>query len=181
LEKLISLLLLLLLIAFGFCFGLRFLDADNNKTFPHHQIEEISNLGACYDEIFQIVADKMGLEINENAPKPIILTNKQISLQKFNSYLGWDSEEVFPYYFSNKNMLVIPLWCKLDTLAHELVHYFQVMYRNEDLNVDHGLYTESLEMEAVAIQRWFKANYLGITKSTTVTLDKFAHQVFAIL
>lgn len=150
-------LLVLLLIALSFCFGLRFLNADNNKTFPNYQMKEISNLGKCGDDIFQIVANKMGLEINENAPKPIILTDKQITLQKFNSYLGWDSEKIFPYYFSNKNTIVIPLWCKLDTLAHELVHYFQVMYRNENLDFDYGLYTEVLEMEAVSIQRWFKA------------------------
>jgi hypothetical protein len=163
-EKRISILLVLLLIGLGFCFGLRFLNAGNNKAFSNYQMKEISNLGACCDDIFQIVANKMGLEINENAPKPIILTDKQITLQKFNSYLGWDSKIVFPYYFSNKNTIVVPLCCKLDTLAHELVHYFQVMYRDEDLKVDYGLYTEILEMEAVAIQRWFKANYIGHQK-----------------
>jgi hypothetical protein len=117
-EERMSMLLVLLPIALLFCFGLKFLNADNSKTFSHHQIEEIGNFERCCNDIFQIVANKMGIEINENAPKPIILTDKQITLQKFNSYLGWDSEIVFPYYFSAKNTLVIPLYCEIDTLAH---------------------------------------------------------------
>ncbi len=159
-KKQISMLLVSLLIALDFFFGLRYLDADNNKTFPDCQIEEINNFGECCNDIFQIVAGEMGLEINENIPKPIILTDKQITHQKFNSYLDWDAKEVFPYYFSRENTIVIPLNRKLDTLAHELVHYFQVMYRNEDLSSDYGLYTEILEMEAVAIQKWIKAKYM---------------------
>jgi hypothetical protein len=159
-KEQMSMLLVLLSTALLFCFGLRFLNADNSKTFPHHQIEEISNFEGCCNDIFQIVANKMGIEINENTPKPIILTDKQITLQKFNSYLGWDSKIIFPYYFSNKSTLVIPLYCEIDTVAHELVHYFQVVYRHEDLNFDYGLYTETLEMEAVAIQKWFKAEYV---------------------
>jgi len=141
-------------------YGLIFLDADKHKTFPDCRIEEIGNFEKYSDDIFRIVAGKMDLEISENRPKPIILTDKQISHQKFNSYLGWDAKEVFAYYFSRKNTIVIPLNCKLDTLAHELVHYFQVMYRNEDLSSDYGLYTELLEMEAVAIQKWIKTKYI---------------------
>jgi hypothetical protein len=55
---------------------------------------------------------------------------------------------------------VIPVNHKLDSLAHELVHYFQIMYRNEDLSIDYGQYTEVLEMEAVEIQKWIKAKYI---------------------
>lgn len=159
-KKQISMLLVSLMMALDFCFGLRYLDADSDKTISDCQIEEISNFGKCFDDIFQIVAGKMGLEINENIPKPIILTDRQITHQKFNSYLGWDATEVFPYYFSRKNTIVIPLDFRLDTVAHELVHYFQVMYRNENLGFDYGLYTEILEIEAVAIQKWLKAKYI---------------------
>ena len=159
-KKQINMLLVSLLVTLDFFFGLRYLDADNNKPFPDCQIEEISNFGWYCDDIFQIVAGKMGLEINKDVPKPIILTDKQITHQKFNSYLGWDAKEVFPYYFSKKNIIVFPLNYKLDTLAHEFVHYFQVMYRNENLSFDYGLYTEILEGEAVAIQKWLKAKYI---------------------
>jgi hypothetical protein len=160
LRKQINPLLILLLIALAVCFGLKNLNAEDNTVFPGYPIKEISNFSVICDQIFQIVAGKMGFEINENVPKPIILTDKQISRQKFNSYLGWDAEVLCPYYFFKKNIVVIPLNCKLDSLAHELVHYFQVMYRNENLDFNCGLYIENLEMEAVAIQRWFKSNYL---------------------
>ena len=179
-KKQISMLLALLLIALDFCFGLKFLNADNNKTFPNCQIEEISNFGECYDQIFQIVAGKMRLEINKKVPKPIILTDTQITPQKFSSYLGWEVVDVFPYYFSRKNTLVIPINCKLDSLAHEFVHYFQVMYRNENLDFDCGLYIENLEMEAVAIQRWFKSKYLNPYKLDHNVAVNFTHQVVSI-
>jgi hypothetical protein len=160
LKKQINPLLILLLIASDVCFGLKNLNAENNTVFPNYPIKEISNFQVICDQIFQIVAGKMGLKINENIPKPVILTDKQISRQKFNSYLGWDVEVVCPYYFFKKNTVVIPLNCKLDSLAHELVHYFQVMYRNENLDFSCGPYIENLEMEAVSIQRWFKSNFL---------------------
>ena len=153
-------LLVSLLVASWFFYRLRLLSADNNKTFATCQIGEISNFGDCSNDIFQIVARKMGLEINESIPKPIILTDKEITRKKFNDYLGWDAEEISPYYFYKKNTIVIPPDCKLDSLAHELAHYFQVMYQNENLDFDCGAYIENLEMEAVAIQRWFKAKYL---------------------
>jgi hypothetical protein len=103
----------------------------------------------------------MGIEIIDTVPKPIILTDEQITLKKYNSYLGWNSVKVLPYYFSKQNTLVIPKNCGLDSLAHELVHYFQFMYRHDNFDFDHGLYTECLEMEAVAIERWFESKYLS--------------------
>lgn len=158
-QLLIRKLLVYFFISFIFFLGLELLNADN-KTFPNCQIKEISNFKRYYNEIFQIVADRMGLRINKSIPKPIIFTDKQITLRKFNSDLGFDSNQIFPCYFSKHNTIVIPLNCKLDNLAHELVHYFQVMYRNEDLSYDYGLPTEVLEMEAVEIQKWFKAKYI---------------------
>jgi hypothetical protein len=125
---------------------------------------EISNLEKFYDKIFQIVAGKMRLEIDKNVPKPIILTDLQITPKEFSRYLGWKAEELIPYYFFRKNTLVVPLNCKLDSLAHELVHYFQVMYRNENLDLDCGPCIDNLEMEAVTIQRWFKSKYLEPNK-----------------
>lgn len=175
LKKQISPLQILPLIVLAVCFGLKNLNAENNTVFPNYPIEEISNFRVICDQIFQIVAGKMGLKINENIPKPVILTDKQISRQKFNNYLGWDVEVVCPYYFYNKNTVVIPIDCKLDSLAHELVHYFQVMYRNENLDFDCGAYIENLEMEAVAIQRWFKSNYLDPYELDQGIALKFPH------
>jgi len=101
----------------------------------------------------------MGIEIINTVPKPIILTDEQITLSKYNRYLGWNSVKVHPYYFSKHNIIVIPKNCGLDSLAHELVHYYQFMYRHDTFDIDYGAYTECLEMEAVAIERWFKFKY----------------------
>jgi len=176
-KKQISTLLVLLLIVLDLCFGLKVLNADNNRTFPDCQIAAISNFGEFYDKLLRIVADKMRIEIDSKVPKPIILTDIQITPKKFSSYLGWEVECLIPYYFYRENILVIPLNCKLDSLAHELVHYFQVMYRNENFDIDCGPYIENLEMEAVSIQRWFKTKYLDSQKLNDSTAAKFSRLV----
>jgi len=104
----------------------------------------------------------MGFEVNERIPKPIILMDNQLTLQRFNFYLGWEVKKILPYYFHKKNILVIPCYCKLDILAHEFVHYFQVMYQNDDFDFTDGMSTEVREWEAVSIERWFKARYMKL-------------------
>ena len=173
----IRLLLVLLLFALTFFFRLRILNAENNTIFPNCEIERIDCLSEYQDKLFQIVAYKMGLEINKNLPKPTILTDTHISLKSFSSYLGWKVTSIFPYYFFKKNILVIPNACKLDSLVHELVHYFQVMYRNENLEIDCGPYIDNLEMEALAIQRWFNSKYLHSYKLDHDVTAKLSHQV----
>jgi len=179
-KRQISASLVSLLIALYFCFGQRFSDTDNNKTFPNRQIEKITDFVKFSDDIFHIVAEKMGLEINESIPKPVVLTDKQISPQKFSRYLGWNVAVVCPYYFPEINTILIPIDCKLDSLAHELVHYFQVMYRNENLDFECGPYIENLEMEAVAIQRWFNTTYLQPRKIGHGFAGKIVHPVYAV-
>ncbi len=141
-------------------FILDYAHADRCKSYPNCCIKEIINFRVYCDEIFQIVAHKMGFEVYEIIPKPIILMDNQLTLQRFNSYLGWEAKTILPYYFHKKNILVIPSYCKLDTLAHEFVHYFQVMYQNDDFDFTDGMSTEVREFEAVKIQRWFKARYM---------------------
>ncbi|BAU49090.1 hypothetical protein SVA_2542 [Sulfurifustis variabilis] len=47
-----------------------------------------------------------------------------------------------------------------DALAHELVHYLQVVYFKVDLGS--RLIAEVCESEAVAVQEWFRARYVQI-------------------
>ena len=145
--------------------------------FPNYEIKRIDSFGSHHDTLFQIVASKMGLEINIELPKPIILTDTQISPQEFSRYLERKVDNIFPYYFFKKNILVIQETCRLDSLVHELVHYFQVMYRNENLEFNCGSYIDNLEMEALAIQRWFKSKYLNSFKLDHSVAAKFSHQV----
>ena len=147
-------------IVLSILFGPYYVHADRYKSYPNCYIKEISNFRMCCEEIFLIVMNKMGLEVNERIPKPTILMDDQLTLLQYNNYLGWDATEIIPCYSHKNNILVIPGYCKLDNLSHEFVHYFQVMYRNENLNYDYGLYMDTLEIEAKEIQRWFKAKFM---------------------
>ena len=151
---------LTVLIVLNILFGLDYVNAGRYKSYPDCCIKEISNFKICCREIFKIVGHKMGIKVNDIIPKPTILTDDQITLKKFSDYLGWDVKKIVPYYFHKNNLLVIPCHCKLDALAHEYVHYFQYMYRNENLDFDCGLYLEILEIESVTIERWFKAKFM---------------------
>ena len=147
-------------VALRFLFVLDYAHATQAKYYPNCCIKEISNFRIYCNEIFQIVANKMELEVNENIPKPIILIDTQLTLQQFNSYLGWESKVILPCYFHERNILVIPCNCKLDTLVHEYVHYFQAMYQNRDLNCTYGMSADGIELEAIIIQRWFKTKFM---------------------
>ena len=173
-------LLVLLLFFLGLFFGSINSSAENNKIFPNDEIKRIENFGEHHDNLFQIVAYKMGLEINRKLPKPFILTGIQITPRRFSTYLGRKVDTIFPYYFFKKNIIVVPETCKLDSLIHELVHYFQVMYRHEKLDFDFGPYIDNLEMEAKAIQKWFKSKYLSPYKPDHHIAVTFTHQVVSL-
>ena len=147
-------------IVLSILFGPYYVYADRYKCYPNYRIREIRNFRMYCKEIFNIVNDKMGLEVNKEIPNPTILTDDQLTLQQYNNYSGWLSNQILPCYSHRNNILVIPGYCKLDNLAHEFVHYFQYMYRNEILNFNSGLYMDTLEMEAKKIQRWFKAKFM---------------------
>jgi len=159
-DKRIGILMVSMLAVLSFYNGVRLLQAGDNIVFPNCLKEKRDSIEQCAYHVFQIVAKKMGIEIIDTVPKPIILTDEQITLSQYNRYLGWNSVKVLPYYFYKQNTIVIPNHCGLDSLAHELVHYFQFIYRQDNFDCDYGFYTEGLEMEAVAIERWFESKHL---------------------
>ena len=169
-----SVFLIILMLGLSVFIGLRSLNAYKDKFYPNSCIKEIRNLNKYFEEIFRIVATKMELEINLNIPKPIILMDNQISLLKFSKYLDWDCTEMIPYYFHKINMIVIPRDFKLDSLAHEYVHYFQVMYQEDDFETKNSMMADAREGEALFIQRWFRAKFIKhhlIQKSETSNHD----------
>lgn len=102
----------------------------------------------------------MRCEINENIPKPKIVTDEDLTLKEFSNLLGYDDDffsAMCPYYFHKENMILIIMESRLDSLAHEFVHYFQVKYKNADFEMD---YVDNNEFEAVHIQHWFKEKYM---------------------
>ena len=159
-KKQICILLVFFSLALNSHFRSKFMHADNHEMFSTCKIEKIKNFKACCDKIFKIVAKKLKIEVNENIPRPTVLTDNQLTLVQFNRYLGWDADQLLPYYFHKKNIIVIPCYCRLDSLAHEFVHYFQAKYQNQNFDCTDGMSAEQREAEAILTQRWFKTNFM---------------------
>lgn len=129
------------------------------------------------DCILKIVAGKMSVQLNAGITAPVVRTQSNTSLKDYQ-----DSIEQFwgirPDVFTNvynpirnelfllteKNYYEKYKRSVYDSLAHELVHFIQKQYKQVDLN-EGG---DSLEMEAVEIQTWFRDNY-----TQSVNKDKF--------
>lgn len=136
------------------------LEQKIEKKFPNKQIKDIEDFRQYADDIMYIVAEKMHLKIDENIPKPRIVTNDDITTQEFSKLLGYPEDfftAVCPYYFDDINTILVLNDSKLHTLAHEFVHYFQIQYRHEDLK---NAPVDFHEFEAVQIQHWFREKYL---------------------
>ena len=110
----------LLIVLYG-CFELVDAFANQYKFYPNLCIKKLAHFRFYYDEIFQIVADKMGLEVNDKIEKPKIFTDDQITLLHFNRHLGWEASKIHSYYFQKTNTIVIPFSCKLDSLVEYLL------------------------------------------------------------
>lgn len=135
------------------------LEQKIEKKFPSEQIKDIENWRQYADDIFYIVAEKMGYEVDENIPKPTIVT--EMTTQEFSRLLG-DEEDYFTAvsncYFDKENKILLTEDSELDSLAHEYVHYFQVQYGHESTENNPG--ADFLEWKAIWTQRWFEKNYM---------------------
>ena len=113
------------------------------------------------------VARRMGVEVDPGIPVPTIRFESVTSLVRFqdvterqwgfrperfvNAFVA-DTNEIYliddPAYYSAAGRTMD------DALAHELVHYVQARYGRANLS-------DWAECEAVEIQAWFRAEYLG--------------------
>lgn len=132
------------------------------KGFPSKQVKDIENFRQYADSIMAIVAERMNVKLNKNIPKPRIITDSEITTQEFSKLLGYPEDyftAVCPYYFHKQNTILVLKESRLDTLAHEFVHYFQIKYQNADIDNNQAC-TDALESQAVYIQHWFKDEYM---------------------
>lgn len=136
------------------------------KTFPNKEIKDIEDFRQYSDDIMKIVAEKMNIKLDEKIPKPKILTEMTLDEYNRRSYefskkagypLQKPLEAMCPTFFIEENEILLMEDSKLHTLAHELVHFFQIKYRQEDPFNDPY---DNLEREAVYIQREFEDKYL---------------------
>ncbi|WP_417566579.1 hypothetical protein [Marinobacter sp.] len=159
-EGIILLLLTAALFSDGKAREKQSLDNGIGENFPAVQIKDISDFKQYAHPILLIVAKKMGVELGNEIPAPLILIDVELTEREFNLWLGNTGEPfhaMFPYYFPENNTIVVVGTSRLDSLAHEFVHYLQVQY--EHINIDFSD-AHQLELEAVEIQHWFKQNYM---------------------
>ncbi len=138
------------------------LEKKVKQIFPNKQIKDMPDFRKYADSIMKIVAKKKGYEIDDKIPKPTIITEDQIDCDEFSRRLGYPAgtfDAICPYYFYHQNEILLLNDSRLDTLAHEFVHYFQVKYGHANFDKD-VFDANAYEVEAVSIQRWFKKNYM---------------------
>lgn len=133
------------------------LEQKIEKSFPSQQIQHIENFMQYSDDIMRIVAEKMNYTIDDKIPLPTIIRSDEITLEGYSKLWGYKVKAMCSVYFPEENILVISVDKKLDSFAHEFVHYFQIQYGHEDPMNDPWM---MLEREAMYIQDWFKDKYL---------------------
>ena len=112
--------------------------------------------GACGDgeirRIFDRVAALMHVRVEPDRPCPQIVLRQEISPERFSALLGVDTRgRVFPAYIPSANLIVAEPG-RPDLLAHELAHYFQVVYWGMTENDSR----DTVERQATAVERMFR-------------------------
>jgi len=112
--------------------------------------------GACGEgevrRIFDRVAALMHIWVDTDRPCPRIVMRHEIPPERFSALLGVDTRgRVFPAYIPSANLIVVEPG-RPDLLAHELAHYFQVMYWGMTENDSR----DTVERQATAVERMFR-------------------------
>jgi hypothetical protein len=113
--------------------------------------------------ILEEVAQRMRVTLRPDVPLPAIFVESTTPLRQFQDAMQtqWRFRppvvsntyaiERNEIYLSDDASFYLRLKRTLDdSLAHELVHYIQAKYLNEDLS------TDGCEVQAVEVQRWFR-------------------------
>ncbi len=112
--------------------------------------------GACGDgevrRIFERVAALMHVRVEADRPCPEIVTRDAMPPERFSALIGLDTGgRVFPAYIPSANIIVVEPG-RPDLLAHELAHYFQVVYWGMTENDSR----DTVERQATAVERMFR-------------------------
>ncbi|MGH7406496.1 MAG: hypothetical protein ACREKF_00580 [Candidatus Methylomirabilales bacterium] len=102
--------------------------------------------------IFDRVAALMHVRVEADRPCPQIVMRQEISPERFSALLDVDTGgRVFPAYIPSANLIVAEPG-RPDLLAHELAHYFQVVYWGMTENDSR----DTAERQATAVERMFR-------------------------
>lgn len=120
------------------------------------------------DCILEIVAERMNVKLDQSKTKPSIHPESVTSLKDFQDSIEefWHMrpERITNVYQPFRNQIFIinerayyetHKRSVYDSMAHELVHYVQHIYKGADFTQD----DESLEFQAIDIQSWFRDTF----------------------
>jgi len=112
--------------------------------------------GACGEgevrRIFERVAALMHVLVDPARPCPEIVPQDTMPAERFAALAGFDTGgRVFPAYIPSANLIVVEPG-RPDLLAHELAHYFQVVYWGMTENDSR----DTIERQATAVERMFR-------------------------
>ena len=102
--------------------------------------------------IFGRVAELMYIEVRADRPCPQIIPRHEMDPERFAALIGLDTGgRVFSAYIPSANLIVVEPG-RPDLLAHELTHYFQVVYWGMTENDSR----DTLERQATAVEQHFR-------------------------
>ena len=102
--------------------------------------------------VFDRVAALMHVRLDAARPCPEIVPRQAMAPERFSALLGLDTGgRVFPAYIPSANLIVVEPG-RPDLLAHELAHYFQVVYWGVTENDSR----DTVERQATAVEQMFR-------------------------
>jgi hypothetical protein len=124
--------------------------------------------------ILEVVAKRMGVALRPNLPPPTIRLESRTPLERLQAAAerqwGFRPDVFTTTYATATNEVYLIDEARFydqyggtldDSLAHELVHYIQVHYLGDRFDTDWS------EVEAVAIQTWFRREYMATRLAAT--------------
>lgn len=129
----------------------------------------VAKLQFTTEAILKQVLLKKNLQFKPEIPMPVLNLQSKTPIKKFQDAIepqwGFRPEAFTNAFIILKNEIYLMddaayykkmKRCIDDSMAHELTHYVQVKYQNYDISDD------SLEMEAIDVQTWFRENFCKI-------------------
>jgi hypothetical protein len=133
--------------------------------------------------ILEVVAGRMGVRLRPDLTPPAILLESRTPLQRLQAAAekqwGFRPSVFVAMYATASNEVYLIDKATLyerypaildDSLAHELVHYIQANYLGDRFN------TEWSEVEAIAIQTWFRGEFMAPKLATAGARLATAHR-----
>lgn len=125
--------------------------------------------------VLALVAQRMRITLRPDIPPPAVMLESTTPLEQFQSAAeaqwGFRPQAFVSVYFPAQNAIYLLDDARVyaryggspdDSLAHELAHFLQAKYLKDDFS------TEWSEVEAMTIQRWFRARYMEPGHSSTL-------------